>query len=177
MKILITEEQLDDVRKKLLRKIWSVKPYFEEAYLISVGIKNDWNARDKAIGWFAEFLGDEVIDKRLEEIFGGYNLRVDNCGSYNFEFDIVDYTLYDENEGMGKDFVHLVLEVDCKVDVGRGTVVIDGEEMSLDVAIQNEEYGWEVSGEVVGCISDYISKEFNLLTTTGIGQIEVNLVS
>lgn len=175
MKILITEEQLDDVRKKLLRKIWSVKPYFEEAYLTSVGIKG-WRDRDKAMGWFSEFIGDEVIDKILEEKLGGYNLRVE-CGTYDFEFDIVDYSLYSETVGMDKEYVQLILEVDCKVDVVRGTVVIDGEEMSLDDALHNEEYGWEVSGEVVGCISDYISKEFNLLTTTGIGQIEVNLVS
>jgi hypothetical protein len=177
MKILITEEQLEDVRKKLLRKIWSYKPYWDDAYILSVGIKNDWEARDKAIGWFAEFLGDEVIDKRLEEIFGGYNLRVDNCGSYNFEFDIVDYTLYDENEGMGKDFVHLVLEVDCKVDTKRGKVEIDGEEMSLKYALLNDDYGWEVNGELISCISDYIYRELNLLKTTGIGHIEVNLVS
>jgi hypothetical protein len=77
---------------------------------------------------------------------------------------------------MDKEFVQLILEVDCKVDIMRGTVVIDGEDMSLKDALGNDEYG-EVSGEVVGCISDYISKEFNLLTTTGIGQIEVNLVS
>ena len=174
MKILITEEQLDDVRKKLLRKIWSVKPYFEEAYLTSVGIKG-WRDRDKAMGWFSEFIGDEVIDKILEEKLGGYNLRVE-CGTYDFEFDIVDYSLYDEKVGMDKEFVQLILEVDCKVDIMRGTVVIDGEDMSLKDALGNDEYG-EVSGEVVGCISDYISKEFNLLTTTGIGQIEVNLVS
>ena len=175
MKILITEEQLDDVRKKLLRKIWSVKPYFEEAYLTSVGIKG-WRDRDKAMGWFSEFIGDEVIDKILEEKLGGYNLRVE-CGTYDFEFDIVDYSLYGEKVGMDKEFVQLILEVDCKVDIMRGTVVIDGEDMSLKDALGNDEYGWEVSGEVVGCISDYISKEFNLLTTTGIGQIEVNLVS
>ena len=177
MKILITEEQLEDVRKKLLRKIWSYKPYWDDAYILSVGIKNDWEARDKAIGWFAEFLGDEVIDKRLEEIFGGYNLRVDNCGSYNFEFDIVDYTLYDENEGMGKDFVHLVLEVDCKVDTKRGKVEIDGEEMSLKYALLNDDYAWEVSSEITSCIGDYIYRNFDLLKTTGISSIDVNLVS
>jgi len=180
MKILITEEQLDDVRKKLLRKIWSVKPYWEDAYLLSVGIKNDWNARDKAIGWFAEFIGDEKINKILEDNFGGYNLRVNNCGSYDFEFDIIDYTLYDENEAnrrRGGDDIHLVLEVDCKVDTKRGTVTIGDEERSLDDAIDNDDYGWEVSGEVIGCISDYIFKEFNLLRTTGIGHVEVNLVS
>jgi hypothetical protein len=175
MKILITEEQLDDVRKKLLRKIWSVKPYFEEGYLTSVGIK-DWKDRDKAIGWFAEFIGDDVIDKILEDNFGGYNLRVDNCGTYNFEFDIVDYTLYDEDEGTD-DTIHLILEVDCKVDAKRGKVEIDGEEMSVEEALSNDEYGWEVSGEVIGCISDYIYREFNLLSTTGIGHVEVNLVS
>ena len=112
MKILITEEQLDDVRKKLLRKLWSYKPYWYEDYLISVGIKDDWKAREKAITWFTEFLGDEVIDKRLEETFGGYNLRIDNCGSYNFEFDIVDYTLYKENEGTEDSL--FILAVDLK---------------------------------------------------------------
>ena len=172
MKILITEEQLDDVRKKLLRKIWSVKPYFEAVYLTSVGIKG-WKDRDKAMGWFSEFIGE-----KLE----GYNLRVNNCGSYDFEFDIIDYTLYDENEanrrrGGDDTFIHLVIEVDCKVDKKRGRVEIDGEEMSLDDALSNDEYGWEVSGEVIGCISDYISREFNLLSTTGIGHVEVNLVS
>jgi hypothetical protein len=176
MKILITEEQLEDVRKKLLRKIWSVRPYWDEAYILSVGIKNDWKARDKAIGWFAEFIGDEKIEKILEDNFGGYNLRVNNCGTYDFEFDIVDYTLYDENEGTDE-IIHLVIEVDCKVDKKRGKVEIDGEEMSLDDALSNDEYGWEVSGEVIGCISDYIYTNFNLLKTTGIGHVEVNIVS
>lgn len=175
MKILITEEQLDDVRKKLLRKIWSVKPYFEAVYLTSVGIKG-WKDRDKAMGWFSEFIGDEVIDKILDEKLEGYNLRVNNCGTYDFEFDIVDYSLYDENQGT-EEIIHLVLEVDCKIDKKRGRVEIDGEEMSLDDALSNDEYGWEVSGEVIGCISDYISREFNLLSTTGIGHVEVNLVS
>ena len=175
MKILITEEQLDDVRKKLLRKIWSVKPYFEEAYLTSVGIKG-WRDRDKAMGWFSEFIGDEVIDKILEEKLGGYNLRVNNCGTYDFEFDIIDYSLYDQNHGTDE-IIYLVLEVDCKVDTKRGSVEIDGEEMSVEDALHNEEYGWEVSGEVIGCISDYLYREFNLLRTTGIGHFEVNLVS
>ena len=49
--------------------------------------------------------------------------------------------------------------------------------MSLDVAIQNEEYGWEVSGEITSCIGDYIYSNFDLLKTTGINTIDVNLVS
>jgi hypothetical protein len=176
MKILITEEQLDDVRKKLLRKIWSKRPYWDDAYLISVGIKNDWDARDKAIGWFVEFLGDEKIDNILQDNFGGYNLRVE-CGTYDFEFDIVDYTVYDENERGSQTFPHLVIEVECKVDKKRGRVEIDGEEMSLEDALSNDEYGWEVSGEVIECISNYLYTEFNLLKTTGIGSIEVNVVN
>lgn len=179
MKILITEEQLEDVRKrqkKQLRLIWSVRPYWDEAYLISVGIKNDWKARDMAIGWFTEFLGDEVIDKRLEDTFGGTDLRIDNCGTYNFEFDIVDYTLYDENHGT-EEMPHFVLEVDCKVATKRGTVEIDGEEMSLKYALLNDDYGWEVSSEITSCIGDYIYRNFDLLKTTGISSIDVNLVS
>lgn len=182
MKILIKEEQLDDVRKKLLRKIWSKRPYWDDGYLISIGIKNDWEARDKAIGWFAEFIGDEKIEKILEDNFGGHNLRVNNCGSYDFEFDIVDYTLYDENEGNRRrgdeTYLHLVIEVDCKVDKKRGRVVIqDDEEMSLEDALNNDEIGWEVSNEMIDCISRYLYTEFNLLKTTGIGSIEVNIVN
>lgn len=176
MKILITEEQLDDVRKKLLRKIWSKRPYWDDAYLISVGIKNDWTARDKAIGWFAEFIGDEKIEKILEDNFGGYNLRINNCGTYDFEFDIIDYSLYDENHGTDE-IIHLVLEVDCKVDTKRGRVVIQNdEEMSLEDALNNDEIGWEVNSEMRGCISEYLYTEFNLLKTTGINSIEVNIV-
>jgi len=181
MKILITEEQLDNVRKKLLRKIWSVDPYWDDGYLLSVGIKNDWDTRDKAIGWFVEFLGDEKINKILEDNFGGYDLRIDNCGTYDFEFDIVGYSLYDENNSKSNSgvetFPHLVIEVDCKVDIKRGVVTIDGGEMPLGYALQNDDYGWEVNGEVMSCIGDYLYRKFDLLKNTGIGQIDVNLVS
>jgi len=179
MKILITEEQLEVVRKrqkKQLRLIWSVRPYWDEVYLISVGIKNDWKAREKAMSWFIEFLGDEVINKRLEDTFGGTDLRIDNCGTYNFEFDIVDYTLYDESGGT-EETPHFVLEVDCKVDIKRGVVTIDDGEMPLGYALQNDDYGWEVNGEVMSCIGDYLYRKFDLLKNTGIGQIDVNLVS
>ena len=49
--------------------------------------------------------------------------------------------------------------------------------MSLKYALLNDDYAWEVSSEITSCIGDYIYRNFDLLKTTGISSIDVNLVS
>ena len=61
--------------------------------------------------------------------------------------------------------------IGCEVGAEEGTVNIGEVDMSLDDAIHNDDYGWEVKDEVTNCVSDFIEKSFNINYLTGLNPI------
>jgi hypothetical protein len=138
--------------KKLFFKYWdtagpgydrSFKNFFETA-------KN--GIRDSDIEYMLfEYIGKDKAIKEVREFLSKeHHIKPSNHSSYDFTFTTKIKSDHNENNFL----------VDCKVDTKNGTVNIQGDDqMSIDEALSNEDYGWEVEGEVVDCINEYFDEE------------------
>lgn len=158
MKVIINENNVIGI----LLKLWKKNPYLDPTQLKMFGLSPN---NVSVVKMFREFLGDEEIEKRLLSLHNKFKLRTDihinNCGNYDFEFSILDWYWSDDD----------ILEFNCEVGAEEGTVTIGDEERSLDDAIHNDDYGWEVKDEVTDCVSDFIEKSFNINYLTGLNPI------
>lgn len=170
MRVIITEDQLEYLKeretyKKVIFKYWDkVKPEITEEMLSFFGIGKFRAGKKSTISttdvqnFLREYLG---INKAKEIAYNFLKIKeyiIDSCGGYNFNFTIDKY-VYDETE----------FELTITVDDLNGKVVlinVDGNEVKLKTARDNEHYGWEIDEEIEDCIYDYISK--NIEDKTGL---------
>ncbi len=172
MKFIVTENQLGrvegyDKAEKMFFRYWDkVGPKVDESFFQLFGFtpmglevggftirKTDvyrmlrkWHGKSKAA-----LIATEILNQRI--------FKVDNCGGYNFEFKIVDYEMIDD---IGE------LYITAKPDVKNGTVnliMVGGEQQNLRDALNNDEYGWEIEGEVTDCIYELLHSK--ITNTTG----------
>ncbi len=156
MKIIIKEDR----QLEILRKIWDkVGPTLDKHVLKMVGITEIC----KASKYMVEYIGVDGVNKLLDDFFAKNVFTVDDCGTYNFKFKIHNYELkeYDEEDC-------LAVLVSYSYDGESGTVIIDDEEMSLDDATWNEDYGWEVDAEIEDCIYDLLYDKLKFFEKTGL---------
>jgi hypothetical protein len=102
--------------------------------------------------------GDEAKYKAIE-LLNKKNYTINSCGGYNFDFDVVDYEIDDD---IGEIFI------DVKPDVKNGKVIllmIGGEEQNLGDALNNDDYGWEIEGEIADCAYELLHDK--ITNTTG----------
>lgn len=172
MKFIITEDQNEtlkkyDFYKKGFFKYWdklgpdaskNVMKFFNSGDFNYGIIKGNWGQitmRDVE-DFLKEWLGG--ADKAIsiaEELISSKTHKIDECGGYNFEFDVTEVEP-DEPSGVND------LIVDIYVHDTRGTVALimtDGEVHKLSDAIENDEYGWEIINEIEECIWDYFNSK------------------
>ena len=106
--------------------------------------------------------GDEAKFKAIE-LLNKQNYTVNSCGGYNFDFEVVHYTT-DEDTGE--------IYVIVKPEIEGGTVdmiMVGGETQSLKDAINNNDYGWEIEGEIADCIYELLHEKITETTGYEIG--------
>jgi len=175
MRILITENQLDYIKKfepykRSFFKFWDkIGPKIDNKFLNFFGFENGMlRVDDMTIStsnlyvllreWYGEtkalMMAREMLDGQTFSI--GEEFR---CGGYNFNFKIVGL---EGNEDWGQ------IDVSVEVDVKNGFVDLimdDGRRENLETALSNEDYGWEVEGEISDCILDLLTEK--ITNTTG----------
>jgi len=175
MKFIITEEQDDllkfhDKVQKMFFKFWDKNgPKIDEDTLKLFGFErgtamigsspiNVYNVRRFLREWYGEtkalMMAKEMLDGKTFSIGKEFV-----CGGYNFDFKIIGLK-GDEDWGQ--------IDVSVEVDVKNGSVDLimdDGRTENLETALSNEDYGWEIEGEISDCILDLLTEK--ITNTTG----------
>lgn len=160
MDIIITEQQLDTLKKvenikKALFKYWdNTGGFIDNSILSMFGFKgriltiDDITISENDLhNWLIEWRGEDKAIKLAEKFLNNNPHKIDSCGGYQFEFDVFDYKIHDNQ-------VDLILRVNDK----RGRVALiflDGQLWNLKDARRNDDFGWEIDGEIQDCLYDY----------------------
>jgi hypothetical protein len=174
MYIIITEQQLNNLReveniKKTLFKFWDNNGgYIDNSILSMFGFKgrilnigNITISENELYNWLIDWRGENKSIILVEKFLNQNPHKIENCGGYEFEFDVFDYKIHDRQ-------VDLVLRVNDK----RGRVALifqDGQLWNLKDARNNEDFGWEIDGEIQDCLYEYFL--LNLSDKTGFDSV------
>ena len=130
-----------------LNKFWDKKPH--PTFDKSLSHHLNMDVRDFDLSdLFIQYLGEDELIERLDNIINKYSTwsPINSCGTYEFDFVLRTFEIdYDE--------LTVNIYINVKLD---GSVVIDGEYMSLKDALDNEDYGWEVNNEIKDCVYEKI---------------------
>jgi hypothetical protein len=169
MKIIITESQYENVAnrfKRILFKFWDVNgPTLSRQMYKLIGI--DSHHTFKLHPYFLEYLvewfgGEEKFIEHIKQNEGkDYHVQY---GGYNFDIILDEITLDEFN-----------VYLDVRVKPG-GTVTLIFDEnqptVTIEDALANDNYGWEINNEIQETIFDTFQKYFNDL---GIEIVEVDV--
>ena len=179
MRILITEDQLDYIKKfepykRSFFRFWNtnggkIDSTFLDFFGFNKGVLrlddfsiNMSNLHELLREWHGK---ENSLNKAIEFLKQG-KFTVNNCGGYNFDFD-VNIT---EVETLHKSIMASgTIVVGVTPDLENGTVNLimnGGETKKLKDAIEDEDYGWEIETEISECIDDFFKE--NITNTFGI---------
>lgn len=148
-----SERDLDVVYSRL-EKIWNKKshPKFDKNLTHFVGLDTY-----EIIRMFIDYLGTDEFIERIDKIVSNHSTwtPIIGCGTYIFDFVIRTYEI---------NYEEFIIEFYCNVN-GDGSVVVDGELMTIEDALLDDEFGWEIEMEIKDCIHNKIYEEVN--TETG----------
>jgi hypothetical protein len=116
---------------------------------------------EEAYKYLIEWRGEEESKELAKTLLLQNPHHIDEYGGYDFFFEVddIDYWELDDSKP------NVVVSV--KVNDLSGTVdLIDGDHKTLEDALNNDDYGWEVSDEVQWGINDYFKE--NITSKTGI---------
>jgi hypothetical protein len=147
---------IEDIQKNILLKIWKedVEPVIDNDRLKKLGMYK-YNQIQKVDDWFREYLGPRA-KKIIDSILKDKNHHISSGG---YEFDIeISYDIKDDE-----------VEIHCEILPGGEVTIImdDGRTLNLEDAVNDEEIGWEIKGEIHDCIEDYFYKKIRIRDKTG----------
>lgn len=146
---------IEDIQKNILLKMWKEEPVINNERLQMLCVFN-YQQIKKVGEWFREYLvpnAKQIIDSILRK-------KEHNISSGGYNFDIVIES-YDIDSGD--------INIKCKILPG-GTVSIimdDGRTLDIEDAVNDEEIGWEIKGEISDCIEDFFYKNLQIRDKTG----------
>jgi hypothetical protein len=162
MKFLITESKY----KNILFKYWDkTGGKVDKTFISFFGLddnNNDINY-NQAYKYLIQWRGEKESKELAKTLLLQNPHHIDDFGGYNFFFEVTDIRNWDLNNYEP----NVVVKV--KVDDLGGHVDIGGDHKTLEDALDNDDYGWEVEDEVNWGINDYFKD--NITSQTGINII------
>jgi hypothetical protein len=176
MKFIITEQQqerlntYDKVQKMFFKYWYKNGPKVDDLFFKLFGFTNFglevggfMVSRNDVYRMFRKWHGGDEAKSKAIEMLNQKNYTVNSCGGYNFDFEVVDYKFEDD---IGEIFIIV------KPEIEGGTVdliMVGGETQSLKDAIDNNDYGWEIEGEIADCIYELLHEKITETTGYEIG--------
>lgn len=177
MKFIITEEQQDrlsayDKVQRIFFKYWDKNgPKTDDLFFKLFGFNNFGSSsfgenifnRNDIFRMLRNWYGGENAKLKTIEMLKQKNFKVYSCGGYKFDFEIVDYKI---EEDIGE------IYITAKPDVENGvveTIMIGDDVMNLKDALENEDWGWEIEGEIADCIYELLYSKITETTGWTIG--------
>ena len=152
---------IEDIQKKMLLKMWKEEPVINNERLQMLCVFN--HQQMKKVGeWFREYLGpkaiqivDSILKKNKE-----HHILLDG---YDFFITIEEYTI----ESDIRYSKHMYLVIKCKILPGGKVSMDDGRTLDLEDAVNDEEIGLEIKGEISDCIVNYFYNKLHITKKTG----------
>jgi len=118
---------------------------------------------EEANKYLIEWRGEEESKELAKTLLLQNPHHMNDYGGYDLFFEVIDIDNWD------LDYRKPNVVVKVKVDDLLGTVEIDGNNFSLEDALDNDDYGFEIEDEVNWGIDEYFKK--NIRSKTGINVI------
>ena len=115
---------------------------------------------EEAYKYLIEWRGEEESKELAKTLLLQNPHHINDFGGYDFFFEVTDIKKW----GLNDDAPFVTVKV--KVDDLAGSVDIDGDHKTLEDALDNDDYGWEVEDEVSWGINDYFKDK--ITSKTGI---------
>jgi hypothetical protein len=159
MKIIITESHFKNTIFKFFDKFGGeIDTLFIDNFRVD---RNDPIVNyETAYKYLIEWRGEKESKELAKTLLLQNRHHIDDYGGYDFFFEVVGIS----NWYLDSSEPNVVVKV--KVDDLAGTVDINGGNNSLEDALDNDEYGWEIDDEVNWGIDEYFKK--NITSKTGI---------
>lgn len=160
MKLIITESKHKNIVFKFFDKFGGdIDGIFIDTFRLD---RNDPIVNyETAYKYLIEWRGEEESKELAKTLLLQNPHHINDYGGYDFFFEVVNITKWGVNDN--EPFVTVKVKVD---DLGGSVDLINGDHNSLDEALNNDDYGWEVSDEVNWGINGYFKKE--ITSKTGI---------
>jgi hypothetical protein len=158
MKLILTESKY----KNILSRYWDkTGGKVDKTFISLFGLDNNSDLTyDQAYKYLIEWRGEKQSKELAKTLLLQNPHHIDDFGGYDFFFEVTDI----RNWRLNDKEPNVVVKV--KVDDLGGSVDISGENKSLEDALDNDDYGWEVDDEVNWGINDYFKN--NITSQTGI---------
>ena len=159
MKIIITESSY----KNILFRYWGkFGGDIDKQFILNFGLDNNSNdiTYDQAYKYLIEWRGEKESKELAKTLLLQNQHHINDFGGYDFFFEVTDIKKW----GLNDDAPFVTVKV--KVDDLGGSVDIGGNDKTLEDALDNDEYGWEVEDEVNWGINDYFKDK--ITSKTGI---------
>ena len=151
MKIIITESKY----KNILSRYWDkTGGKVDKTFISLFGLddnNNDINY-NQAYKYLIQWRGEKESKELAKTLLLQNSHHIDDFGGYDFFFEVTDIRNWDLNNYEP----NVVVKV--KVDDLGGHVDIDGDHKTLEDALDNDDYGWEIENEVNWGINDYFKE-------------------
>ena len=160
MKIIITESHY----KNILFRYWNkFGGDVDRQFVLNFGLDNPGNdiTYDQAYNYLIEWRGEKESKELAKTLLLQNPHHVDDFGGYDFFFEVTDISEW----RLDNRKPNIVVKV--KVNDLSGTVdLIDGDHKTLEDALSNDEYGFEIDDEINWGVEEYF--RFNITSKTGI---------
>ena len=162
MKIILTESKYKDIIFRYFDKFGGeVDKDFISMFRHT---SKDMVNFDLAYKCLIEWRGEEESKELAKTLLLQNPHHIDDFGGYDFFFEVKDIDNWD------LDFRKPNVTVKVKVNELAGVVnLMDGERYTLEDALNNDYYGWDIDDEVNWGIEDYFNK--NITSKTGVNII------
>jgi hypothetical protein len=116
---------------------------------------------DQAYKYLIEWRGKEQSKELVKTLLLQNPHHIDEYGGYDFFFEVTDI----KNWRLNEDGPNVVVKVKVD-DLGGSVDLMNGDHKTLEDALDDDDYGWEVDSEVNWGIDQYFDK--NITPKTGI---------
>ena len=160
MKIIITESHYKNTIFKFFDKFGGeIDTFFIDTFRVD---RNDPIVNyDQAYKYLIEWRGEEESKELAKTLLLQNPHHINDFGGYDFFFEVVDIDYWELDDSKPNVVVSIVVN-----DLSGNVTVANGEDIKLEDALNNEDYGWEISDEVNWGVNDYFKDK--ITTKTGI---------
>jgi hypothetical protein len=148
---------IEDIQKNILLKMWKEEPSIDNNRLSALNIFT-YQQMKKVGEWFREYLGPKA-NQIIDLILRNKEHHISD-GGYDFDITIESYDIQESNDD---------INIRCKILPGGEVSIImdDGRTLDLEDAVNDEEIGWEIKGEINDCIEKYFYTNLQIRDKTG----------
>jgi hypothetical protein len=157
MKTMEDNPVIEDIQKNILLKMWKEEPSIDNNRLSALNIFT-YQQMKKVDEWFREYLGPKA-NQIIDLILRNKEHHILD-GGYDFDITIESYDIQESNDD---------INIRCKILPGGEVSIImgDGRTLDLEDAVNDEEIGWEIKGEINDCIEKYFYTNLQIRDKTG----------